>query len=60
MLEGADEEDGCEGRGAKNAATLTRGAATPRGPFKPKELIVHCTLYDRAFTCTCTVIIHYY
>ena len=45
MLEGADEEDGCEGRGAKNAATLTRGAATPSGAFKLKELIVRSRFF---------------
>lgn len=41
-LEGVQERerDGGEGAGAKEALTLTRRAATPRGPFKRKELIV--------------------
>ena len=45
MREGVEKEDGGEERGVKNAATLTRGAATPRGPFKPKELIVRSSLH---------------
>ena len=40
MLEGAEAGDGGEERGAKNAATLTRGAATPSGAFNLKELIL--------------------
>ena len=40
LRERAEKEDCGDGCGVKNAATLTRGAATPSGAFKLKELIV--------------------
>ena len=45
MREGAEKEDGGEERGVKNAATLTRGAATPPGAFKSQVLIVRSSLH---------------
>ena len=48
-IEGAEEGDGGEGAGAKNAATLTRGAATPSGAFKVKELIVRSSKLELFF-----------
>ena len=40
MFAGAEEEDGCEGAGAKKPRTVTLGAATAREAFKSNELIV--------------------
>ena len=45
MLEGAEAGNGGEERGAKKAHTLARGAATPPGAFKPKELFVRSSSY---------------